>query len=527
MPDTGSKDAVHSRDSDLEDERVLQGSEDRSPASSANRSPASSARLSSTTRRGYRLRRALLASDLIAFLAALLVASGFSEAISRGGDIEALLIAISICAPAWFLIAQGSGLYHLSDRSIDFSAIDEIGPTIMVTTVWLWMLLLVSTVIVDGPLAMAWFFSLWVSAICFVLVGRAIVRRVTRDRSWYRQDVLLIGDQRGINRVLRRIRRHPECGLDPVGVLKREGRTFRASSFESTKSTVRLDASISAVGSEIEHVDEVVRLIAGAGIERAIITDWGSSFDERTELIRLLVTSGVFVDLVSGDPETLCAGAAIHDLEGLPIMTVRPTQMTKTTRLIKRVVDIVGAGIGLLVLAPLLLYLSVRIKLDSPGPVLFRQARAGQDGRVFEMVKFRTMVDGADQQRDELRSDLDLEGLFKLKSDRRITSYGSKIRGRSLDELPQLWNVLRGDMSLVGPRPLPLDEAPLVVDHFADRLRVRPGITGLWQVHGRSDIPFEDMVKLDYTYVANYSLQEDFRLLFRTVGAVVGGRGAY
>jgi lipopolysaccharide/colanic/teichoic acid biosynthesis glycosyltransferase len=201
--------------------------------------------------------------------------------------------------------------------------------------------------------------------------------------------------------------------------------------------------------------------------------------------------------------------------------------MTRTALTLKRVIDTVIAAIGLIVLAPLLIYVAIRIRLDSSGPALFRQHRAGRDGATFEVLKFRTMVVAADEHRDELRNADPDAGMLKLRDDPRVTKFGKKLRRSSLDELPQLWNVLRGDMSLVGPRPLPLDEAPLAQGHFADRHRVRPGMTGPWQIHGRSDIPFEDMVKLDYTYVSSWSLQEDLRLLVQTASVVLSGRGAY
>jgi lipopolysaccharide/colanic/teichoic acid biosynthesis glycosyltransferase len=183
-------------------------------------------------------------------------------------------------------------------------------------------------------------------------------------------------------------------------------------------------------------------------------------------------------------------------------------------------------------LSPFIAYCAIRIKLGTPGPVLFRQQRIGRKGRNFELVKFRTMVVDADARKREIsdlniHADTDTPGMFKVPDDPRITRFGAKLRRWSLDELPQLWNVLKGDMSLVGPRPLIPEEALVVEAHYKERLRVRPGITGPWQALGRSDIGFGDMVKLDYAYVTNWSFSEDLRLLVRTLGAITNGRGAY
>ena len=180
-------------------------------------------------------------------------------------------------------------------------------------------------------------------------------------------------------------------------------------------------------------------------------------------------------------------------------------------------------------LFPALCYIAVRIKLDSPGPVFFSQTRTGRYGEPFALLKFRTMQDGAERMQAALSPVERKNGvaLFKLRRDPRVTAYGARLRRWSVDELPQLWNVLRGDMSLVGPRPLPVAEAELADERFASRTTVRPGLTGPWQVHGRSDIPFREMLQLDYTYVVTWTLREDVRLLARTVSAVIRRRGAY
>lgn len=197
-------------------------------------------------------------------------------------------------------------------------------------------------------------------------------------------------------------------------------------------------------------------------------------------------------------------------------------------RLAKRTIDVVGASVLLLLCLPVLLAIAILVKLSSPGPVLYRQDRVGRDGRTFAFLKFRTMIDGADLLRDELLDKNDCDGiLFKMRSDPRVTPIGRRLRRFSLDELPQLLHVLLGHMSLVGPRP-PL---PIEVETYDPverrRLAVKPGLTGLWQVSGRSNLSWDESIELDLHYVDNWSLLLDLRILVRTMPAVVTARGAY
>ena len=194
----------------------------------------------------------------------------------------------------------------------------------------------------------------------------------------------------------------------------------------------------------------------------------------------------------------------------------------------KRAFDIVVAGLLVVALAPLFLLCALAVRLSGPGPVLFRQPRMGRDGRVFSVWKFRSMTVDAEDRLATLRSLNEADGpLFKLRRDPRVTRVGRWLRAWSLDELPQLFNVLRGEMSLVGPRPLPTYEVDLDDPRARGRLRVRPGLTGPWQVSGRSHIPFQDMIKFDYQYVAGWSLARDIEILLATIPAVISGRGAY
>jgi exopolysaccharide biosynthesis polyprenyl glycosylphosphotransferase len=219
-------------------------------------------------------------------------------------------------------------------------------------------------------------------------------------------------------------------------------------------------------------------------------------------------------------------------MEGMPLLTMpRPRLMRSSLRL-KRALDLVVGTAALVFLAPVLAACAIAIKLDSPGPVFFRQRRVGRDDRPFQVFKFRSMYVDADRRKDDVarlnfHGGGNDQGMFKIRDDPRITRVGRFLRRYSLDELPQLFNILRGEMSFVGPRPLIETEDRQIEGRFRRRLSLTPGLTGLWQAHGRSDIPFEQMVNLDYLYVTNWSLWGDVKLVMRTASAVFRGSGAY
>ena len=280
------------------------------------------------------------------------------------------------------------------------------------------------------------------------------------------------------------------------------------------------------------RVPGVIDMVARAKINRVIVASLPGEVEERSELIRVLSGLHVHVDVVSADSDAIPAHATLHYMEGLPLLTIAAVRAPRSRAIFKRVFDAAAAASGLIVLSPLLAYCAIRIRLESPGPALFRQLRIGRDGKPFEVLKFRTMVDDAELHKQDLAALSlyargDAPGMFKVANDPRTTKFGAWLRRWSIDELPQLWNVVRGQMSLVGPRPLIPEEAKLVSGHHRARLSGRPGITGPWQTLGRSDIGFEDMIKLDYAYVMNPSFAEDMKLLMRTVNAVLAQRGAY
>jgi lipopolysaccharide/colanic/teichoic acid biosynthesis glycosyltransferase len=207
-------------------------------------------------------------------------------------------------------------------------------------------------------------------------------------------------------------------------------------------------------------------------------------------------------------------------------MGVRRFDLTRSSAAVKRAFDLTGALLGLLAISPLMAAIALAIKLEGRGPVFFRQLRVGRHGQRFHMVKFRTMVQDADAMKESLRHANEAqEGLFKIAADPRVTRVGRLLRRSALDELPQLWNIVRGEMSLVGPRPLVVDEDQRVEGWHRRRLELMPGMTGPWQILGPSRVPLREMVAIDYLYVANWSLWGDIKILLRTVPHVLGRRG--
>lgn len=242
--------------------------------------------------------------------------------------------------------------------------------------------------------------------------------------------------------------------------------------------------------------------------------------------MRLVKAMGVKVSVLPRLFEAVGSSAKFDDVDGTTLLGVPSYGLSQSSRFLKRSLDMALSGLLLLALAPLLLVIAAAIKLGSPGPVLFRQARIGKGGREFQMLKFRSMVDGADMQKAFLDEHNEADGvLFKIADDPRLTPVGSTLRRLSLDELPQLVNVLMGHMSLVGPRPLVPDEDRNAEGWQRRRLHVRPGMTGMWQILGSARVPFQEMVKLDYLYGANWSLWLDVKILMRTIPYVLTRRG--
>lgn len=275
-------------------------------------------------------------------------------------------------------------------------------------------------------------------------------------------------------------------------------------------------------------VDKVVETVKGNKIEEVIIASTRISINKVLDIITECERYGVEFKLVPGILELIASRLDVDEIGGVPLLTVSEIQLKGLNAFLKRTTDVIFSFLGILALSPFFILFTVLVKTTSKGPVFFMQDRVGLDGKMFKMFKFRSMVQDAEKLFPQLEPLSETEGyIFKMKDDPRITPLGKFMRRWSIDEYPQLFNVFLGQMSLVGPRPpLPREVKNYSVWH-KKRLRVRPGITGLWQVSGRSLLPFEDMVRLDIYYIENWSLWLDFKILLRTVLVVFLGSGAY
>jgi exopolysaccharide biosynthesis polyprenyl glycosylphosphotransferase len=270
-----------------------------------------------------------------------------------------------------------------------------------------------------------------------------------------------------------------------------------------------------------QGADSIRHLVRALNVDRIVVAPSASDETSIVGLIRIAKAIGVRVSVLPRMFEVVGSAVEFDDVDGMTMLGIRWFGLSDSSRLLKRCFDLAATSIGLLLGAPIMAGIALAIRIDSSGPVIFRQVRVGRDGRHFLIFKFRSMLVGADRQKDQLRARNEAgAGLFKIAEDPRVTRVGRFLRRTSLDELPQLFNVLRGEMSLVGPRPLVIDEDAQVLGLDRSRLHLTPGMTGPWQVLGRR-VPMQEMVGIDYLYVANWSLWLDVKILLRTIRHVV------
>lgn len=412
--------------------------------------------------------------------------------------------------PAWIVIFKAYGLYDRDVKRISQSTVDDL-PWIFHGVLLGSLLLFAYYRVVPPPnIDMADLAVFSVVSILTVTVFRCIGRNLAASLSGPER-VLLVGDGQQIEVLARKMRAHPEYRLDPVGLITR---TTAPGEFSALPALGRLG-----------QID-FDRLVAEQAVERVVVAH--EDFDEETltELLRRSRELGVKIGVLPQLFDALGPSVEVDDVEGITVLGISPPVLSRSSRFLKRSMDIIGAAGLLLAALPLFAVIAVAIRVDSPGGAFFRQERIGRGGRRFRVLKFRTMVADAERQRESLLANSKDPGWLHLEHDPRITRVGRFLRLWSLDELPQLWNVLKGEMSLVGPRPIPESDDRQLDGWRRSRIDLTPGMTGVWQVLGRTSIPFEEMIKLDYIYVTNWSLWMDVRLMLRTLPAVVSHRGA-
>ncbi len=475
-----------------------------SPAPDSGRPPRPQMGAEASRRRGALLRRLLALGDWGALVATLLAVTAATSSTDVGDLFWAMLF-----SPAWIVVVKLQGLYDNDHRRIRHSTLDEVPGLISVSVVGTLVLDALLAISPVGPLSPKSAIALGVGTLVGSFVARGVIRFL-----WHRltgvSAGLVVGPAAAADTVARRISTHPEARLRLVGYLSPDPG-------EEARELPRL-GSIADI-SEVSSAHEIERVVA-AGEEMS------ESAAER--LIEECKEAGLALTFLPQHFGLLGPGIELNRLAELPVLDFRFSDPPRSTQAMKRGMDVLISALVLLLLSPLMLGIAIAILLDTGRPVFFRQRRAGRDGAPFQMIKFRTMVVNAEELLPEL---IDLEKLdqpaFKIIDDPRVTRTGRWLRRTSLDELPQLFNVLRGTMSLVGPRPEEESVVALYDERQRSRLAIKPGLTGPMQVYGRSDLTFEERLALERDYLDNLSLLTDLAILMRTPRAVVRGEGAH
>jgi len=454
-------------------------------------------------RRDSLFRRLLLVADAAAIVAAYLLTVALAPAA------HASWVALA-GVPLLLLGAKVTGLYDRDEALLRKTTLDEAPKLFQLATLaallaWLGG----GGVLGGGLLGRGSAILLWMALAALLLVARgaawALALRLTPA-----ERCLLIGDERSAERI--------RAKLAGRGGVKAE--LVAAIDFDSA-------APWSSDSFSELRLAEIRYLADSLDVQRAIIAPSETDGVDLLNLVRTLKAVGVRVSVLPRLLEVVGSTVEFDDLHGITVMGVRRFDLSRSSARVKRLFDFLGAALGLAVISPTMAAIALAIKLDSRGPVFFRQVRVGRHGQRFQMLKFRTMVNGADAMKDTLRERNEACGqMFKIAEDPRITRVGRWLRKCSLDELPQLINVLRGEMSLVGPRPLVIDEDRHVEGWHRRRLELMPGMTGHWQIlGGPARVPLREMVAIDYLYVASWSLWTDLKILLRTVPHVLGRHG--
>ena len=411
-------------------------------------------------------------------------------------------LVVLVAVPLIVVVNKLAGLYERDELVLKKTTLDEAPRLAEISglftfLVWLGLAAVTSVALDAGDVA-----SMWSTAFALLVVGRSCARWLAR-RASAPERCLVIGQPASVAAVNQKLA-SGRLNVELVAGLELDA--------DGRLQGVDPDGGFGAVVRELD-------------VHRVIIAPAAGGADDTLDLIRTAKHAGVRISVVPRVMEVVGSSVEFDHVDGLTMLGVRRFGLTRSSRALKRCFDFVGASVLLAAVAPVMLAIMVAVRVDGRGPVFFRQTRVGKDGERFEMLKFRSMVADAEAQKDSLRALNETQGLFKIGNDPRITPVGRFLRRTSLDELPQLLNVWRGEMSLVGPRPLVVDEDAQVHGFDRHRLHLTPGMTGHWQILGTTRVPLHEMVGIDYLYVANWSLWTDVKIILRTVPHVLASRG--
>src|SRR5215208_4178757 len=448
--------------------------------------------------RDRRFRAALVIADVTA---ALLVGPVLQLAFGASGPGWTALL-LPLTAP---IVNTAMGLYRRDELVLSKNTLDQAPDIFQASTLPALLAYFMQSALVSTPLGAQvialMVVSLTLRTTLLRLAGRTVARKITAP-----ERCLLVGEARLARRLGKQLNTTTTAKAELVGSLP-------------------LLEPARAAGGPLAAPRNLPNAITDLDVHRVVISGDGAPPHAVLETIQSAKSMGVNVSLLPAMFEVVGSSVAFDHVGGLTVLGVRRFGLSRRARTVKATFDVVGSVILLLLLAPLLATVALAIRMGSSGPILFRQTRVGRDGRRFQMLKFRSMVAASEERKADLRARNEADGLFKIEDDPRVTRVGRFLRRTSLDELPQLINVWRGEMSLVGPRPLVVDEDVRIEGFYRRRLHLTPGMTGPWQVLGSARIPMAEMVAIDYLYVANWSLWCDIKLLLRTVPHVLSRRG--
>jgi exopolysaccharide biosynthesis polyprenyl glycosylphosphotransferase len=407
-----------------------------------------------------------------------------------------------VVLPLVVITCKLMGLYDRDELVVRKTTLEETPALFHLATLYTLTIWLLEPFIVDGELGRKQVIGLWVCLFACLVAGRTIARQVAL-RLTDPERCLVLGEPVAAEPIIRKLR---ERG----GAMKAEV------------------VALMPLQGDVNHVaglTDVAQAIRDHDVHRVILVPGSGETDAMLDVIRLVKGLGVRVSVLPRVLEVLGSSVEFDDIHGMPMLGIRSFGLSRSSRAVKRGTDLIAASLGLAAVSPILLVLAIAVKLDSRGPVFFRQERVGRDGQRFGLVKFRSMVVDAEAQKAALMAQNQTSGLFKMENDPRVTRVGRILRKTALDELPQLINVVKGEMSLVGPRPLVVDEDEKIVGWHRRRLHLTPGMTGPWQILGSARVPLHEMVNIDYLYVANWTFWTDAKILLRTVSYMIRGGG--